>query len=77
MQSVEKALFVVERTNELGRMDGRILAKAPGWDRVQASRYLTTLARLGWLERLTGNGRPVYVLGRKLLALGLSRDLRI
>jgi DNA-binding IclR family transcriptional regulator len=75
MQSVEKALFVVEKTREIGRMEGRILARLPGWDRVQACRYLKTLSRLGWLERVNDKGLPVYVLGRKVIAL--APDLRI
>jgi hypothetical protein len=75
MQSVQKALFIVEKTRELGRMDGRILARIPGWDRVQACRYLKCLSRLGWLERVNDKGNPVYVLGRKVL--GLTPDLTL
>jgi DNA-binding IclR family transcriptional regulator len=76
MEPVERAFFVVEKTHEVGRMSGAILARIPGWDKVKAHRYLTQLARLGWLEKLnTEKGRPVYVLGRKLL--GMAPDLRI
>jgi DNA-binding IclR family transcriptional regulator len=75
MQAVEKALYVIEKTRELGRMDGVILAKVPGWDRIQAHRYLTCLSRLGWLERVNTSGRPTYVLGRKVMNLAL--DLRL
>jgi DNA-binding IclR family transcriptional regulator len=76
MEPVERALYVIEKTRECGRMTGSILAKMPGWDRVKASRYLTTLARLGWLERVNpGKGFPVYVLGSKVLSLSL--DIRL
>ncbi len=75
MQAVEKALFVVEKTHAIGRMDGQVLAKMPGWDRVQACRYLNFLARAGWLEKVSSTGRPIYVLGPKVLAL--APDLRI
>lgn len=76
MQTVEKAFYVIERTRELGRMDGTILARTPGWDRIQAHRYLTCLSRLGWLERVTGEGkRPLYVLGPKVLTLPVDLGL--
>lgn len=75
MEPVERALFVIEKTHELGRMSGSILAQIPGWDRVKASRYLNKLAECGWLERVATKGRPVYVLGRKLLRL--VPDLKI
>ena len=76
MEPVERALFVIEKTREIGRMQGSILAQIPGWDRVKAHRYLTKLAELGWLEKINpGKGHPVYVLGRKVLSL--SPDLRI
>jgi DNA-binding IclR family transcriptional regulator len=74
MKSVELALFVVEKTRDLGRMDGSLLARCPGWDRVKAHRYLTKLAALGWLERVNDHGYPIYVLGRKPLSFAL--DLR-
>jgi DNA-binding IclR family transcriptional regulator len=74
MQSVQKALFVIEKTREIGRIDGRILAKSPGWDRVQACRYLNCLANAGWLEKVSAKGRPLYVLGPKVLHLAV--DLR-
>lgn len=75
MEPVERALFVIEKTHELGRMSGSILAQVAGWDRVKAHRYLTKLAELGWLERLSASGRPVYVLGPKVLRL--VPDLKI
>jgi DNA-binding IclR family transcriptional regulator len=75
MQAVEKALYVIEKTRELGRMDGVILAKVPGWDRIQAHRYLTFLARVGWLERVNTSGRPCYVLGRKVLNLAVDLSI--
>lgn len=75
MQTVEKALWVIERTRELGRMDGTILARTPGWDRIQAHRYLTCLSRLGWLERVNTSGRPRYVLGPKVLTLSVDLGL--
>lgn len=76
MEPVERALFVIEKTREVGRMQGSLLTQFPGWDRVKAHRYLTKLAELGWLERINpGKGFPVYVLGRKVLAL--STDFRI
>lgn len=68
MKDVEQALFVIEKTHEIGRMTGAILAQIPGWDRVKACRYLNKLAELGWLERISGAGRrPEYVLGRKVM----------
>lgn len=75
MKPVERALWLIEETRRLGRMQGNILDKYPGWDRVSAHRYLTKLAELGWLERISPTGQPCYVLGRK--ALALSIDLRI
>lgn len=69
MQAVDQALFVIEKTHAIGRMQGSILAQCQGWDRVKASRYLTYLARRGWLERVNTKGIPVYVLGRKLLSM--------
>jgi DNA-binding IclR family transcriptional regulator len=75
MEPVERALFVIEKTHEIGRMSGSILAQIPGWDRVKASRYLNKLAQLGWLEKLSTSGRPVYVLGHKVLHL--VPDLKI
>jgi DNA-binding IclR family transcriptional regulator len=76
MEPIERALFVIEKTHEIGRMSGSLLARIPGWDRVKASRYLNKLAELGWLEKVNpSGGRPVYVLGRKLLSL--VPDLKI
>jgi DNA-binding IclR family transcriptional regulator len=75
MEPVERALWVVEKTRELGRISGSTLAAVPGWDRVKAHRYLTKLAQLGWLERLSTTGRPIYVLGPKVIALAL--DVRL
>jgi len=74
MKSVEFALFVLEKTRVLGRMDGVILSRCPGWDRVKAHRYLIKLSQLGWLERVNEKGHPIYVLGRQ--ALSFSLDLR-
>ncbi len=68
MQELDNAFFVLEKTRDLGRMQGSILAKFQGWDRVKAHRYLTKLSQLGWLERVSDRGRvPVYVLGTKFL----------
>jgi hypothetical protein len=76
VKSVALAFFVVEKTHELGRIDGHFLSRCPGWDRVKAHRYLTKLAQFGWLERLTSEkGYPTYVLGRKVLAL--APDFRL
>ena len=72
MQSVTQALFVIEKTREIGRMDGNILSQCPGFDRVKASRYLTFLARAGWLERISDKHRPEYVLGRKVLSMAVD-----
>jgi DNA-binding IclR family transcriptional regulator len=72
VKSVELAFFVIEKTRELGRMDGCVLARCPGWDRVKAHRYLSKLAQLGWLERISSNGRPAYVLGRKVLSFAVD-----
>jgi DNA-binding IclR family transcriptional regulator len=72
MKSVELAFFVVEKTREIGRIDGSLLARFPGWDRVKAHRYLTKLANLGWLEKVSSHGHPTYVLGRKVLGLAVD-----
>ena len=72
MKSVELAFFVIEKTREIGRMDGVLLSRCPGWDRVKAHRYLTKLAELGWLERVNEKGHPIYVLGRKLLTFSVD-----
>jgi len=70
MQDVENALFVIEKTKEVGRMNGATLAQIPGWNRVKASRYLNKLSSLGWLEKVNpGKGFPIYVLGRKVIDL--------
>lgn len=69
MQAVAKALYVVERTREIGRMTVASLAETPGWDKASASRYLAFLSKAGWLERVNEKGYPIYVLGRKLLSL--------
>jgi DNA-binding IclR family transcriptional regulator len=76
MEPVERAFFLLERCREIGRLDGSIVARFPGWDRVKAHRYLTKLASLGYLERISEKGRvPIYVLGRKLLSF--SPDMRL
>ena len=74
MKSVELAFFVIEKTRTLGRMDGVFLSRCPGWDRVKAHRYLSKLTQLGWLERVNEKGRPIYVLGGKVL--NFAMDLR-
>ena len=68
MKDVERALWVIEKTREIGRMDAKILGRFPDWDRIKAHRYLTCLARLGWLERV-GESKAIYVLGRKVMAM--------
>lgn len=76
MKSVAHAFFVIERTRSMGRIDGTLLSRHPGWDRVKAHRYLTKLAQLGWLERVSDRGRrPAYVLGRKVI--DLAPDFRL
>lgn len=75
MRPVERALWLIEETRRIGRMQGNILDKYPDWDRVLAHRYLTKLAQLGWLEKVNAKGIPVYVLGRKVLTL--SVDLKL
>ena len=77
MEPVERALWVIEKTRELGRMQGTILAQFPGWDRVKAHRYLTKLAELGWLERVNPKGHPVYILGPKVLSFALDRGVTL
>jgi DNA-binding IclR family transcriptional regulator len=67
--SLEKGLFVLDRTRMVGHMTGTILASYAGWNRAAASRYLTFLATWGWLERVNDGGHPRYVLGPKALAL--------
>ena len=53
---------------------GATLAKANGWSRAQASRYLTTLAERGWLKNVGTETRPVYIIGHK--AVGLVPEVR-
>lgn len=67
--SLDKGLFVIERTRLVGYMTGVVLASYPGWNRAAASRYLTFLAMRGWMERVSDGGLPRYVLGPKALAL--------
>ena len=74
-ESLEKGLYVIEKTRELGRMTVAILALAPGWNKANASRYLSFLAQSGWVERVNSKGFPVYVLGRK--ALHMAVDLAL
>ena len=69
MKSVRKALFAIEKTREIGQMTGVILSGFPGWNRVEASRYLSFLCECGWLEKVNSSGHPRYVLGRKCLSL--------
>jgi len=75
MQSVERAFYAVEKTKSAGRMTVSMLSHAPGWDKASASRYLSFLSRIGWLERINDRGHPVYVLGPKVL--DLSPDFRL
>ena len=67
--SLDKGLFVMERTRIVGSMTGTVLASYGGWNRAAASRYLTFLATRGWLERVSDTGLPKYVLGPKALQL--------
>ncbi len=69
MQAVGRALFVIDKTRQVGRMTVALLGDAPGWDKSSASRYLKYLADQGWLENVRDNGAPVYVLGPKVLNL--------
>jgi DNA-binding IclR family transcriptional regulator len=70
IKPLEEGLYVVEKTRVVGRMTTVILATVPGWNRVKAWRYLETLARCGWLERIGRGRRSEYVLGRKVLQMG-------
>jgi DNA-binding IclR family transcriptional regulator len=74
-ESLEKGLYVIDKTRELGRMTVAILSTAPGWNKANASRYLAFLAQSGWLERVNPKGFPVYVLGHKVLRL--APDLKL
>ncbi len=74
-ESLEKGLYVIEKTREVGRMTVAILSLAPGWNKANASRYLAFLAQAGWLERVNPKGFPVYVLGRKALRMGVDLSL--
>ncbi len=67
--SLEKGLWLIERTRTVGYMTGTLLASYPGWNRTAASRYLTFLATRGWLEKVNDKGNPRYVLGLKALQL--------
>lgn len=69
MQAVDRALYAIEKTRQVGRMTVALLAQAPGWDKPSASRYLKHLADRGWLENVKDSGAPVYVLGPKVLNL--------
>lgn len=75
MQAVGRALFVIEKTRSVGRMTVSMLAKYPGWDKATASRYLAFLAQAGWLQRLSPEGFPTYILGRKVMEL--APDFRL
>ena len=60
---VAKVLFVLEFTARLGVVTVAMLAKQNGWNKPTASRYLTQICQLGWLEKVSAKGFPKYVLG--------------
>jgi DNA-binding IclR family transcriptional regulator len=74
LESLIKGLEVIETAARLGTIRGATLAKANGWSRAQASRYLGTLAERGWLKNVGTETRPVYILGHK--AVGLAPEVR-
>lgn len=74
IETLRAGLQAVELTRRAGSMTVRRLASAPGWTPSKASRYLTELDRLGWLDQVGEKGAPVYVLGPKVLEL--APDLR-
>ena len=69
MEAVERTLFVLDLTGRCGVMTVARLAQQPGWNKPAASRDLTAICDLGWLERVSDKGFPRYVLGRKTMAL--------
>jgi DNA-binding IclR family transcriptional regulator len=75
MDALRKGLWVISQVSRAGQMTAARLALAPGWDRVQAHRYLTLLTEEGWLDCITSRGKKKYVLGPKVLAL--NPDLRL
>lgn len=74
MLDLDKGLYVIETTRRAGLMTGVALAKTPGWNRVQAHRYLRRLSDRGWLEQVNDKGYPRYVLGPKMLSV--ATDLK-
>lgn len=74
LESLIKGLDVLEMAGKSGTVRGATLAKANGWSRAQASRYLNTLAERGWLKNVGTETRPVYILGHK--AVGLVPEVR-
>lgn len=69
IEALRNGLFVIDQTRRLGRMTGATLGRCSGWNPVRAHRYLHELALLGWLDKVTDAGQPVYVLGPKVLEL--------
>jgi DNA-binding IclR family transcriptional regulator len=74
IEGVRRTLFVLELTRRLGQITVSVLATQPDWNKASACRYLRDICDAGWLERVSAEGRPKYVLGRKALAFGV--DLR-
>lgn len=74
MLDLDKGLYVIETTRRAGLITGASLARTPGWNRVQAHRYLRRLSDQGWLEQISDNGHPRYVLGPKMLSV--ATDLK-
>ena len=69
LESLDKGLDVMEMVGRMGNIRGATVAKAFGWNRPQASRYLTKLAQRGWLKNVGTSKRPVYIVGHKPMEL--------
>lgn len=64
-----QGLAVLEIVRVAGSTTAATVGAQAGWDRVKAHRYLSVLAREGWLTVVEEGVRRRYVLGRKCLEL--------
>lgn len=69
LDSLCKGLEVLELAGRMGTVRCTTLAKAKGWTRAQASRYLSALSEQGWLKNVGTETRPVFILGHKAVKL--------
>lgn len=75
LESMLKGFEVLELVSRFGNITVVQVAKAKGWERAQASRYLKDLCTAGWVENVGRGRRPRYVLGNR--TLNLVPDVRI